>query len=151
MKLQVDRKTAGSAGRAHIDLRPCPFCGENTIFLNPREGASRGSINCPACLVVMPEEAGQSELIRSWNERTSLWQHIGTAPKDGTRILLFTTHVADDYCDETFSEIQIGCWDPGHLSDDPMWSREAGWDLQKIGVPSHWMPLPKAPEQAGAA
>lgn len=52
-------------------LLPCPFCGEKRIYLNePSEGYRHGSINCPACLVVMPGEVrDRNELISCWNAR----------------------------------------------------------------------------------
>lgn len=54
----------------HPDLKPCPFCGERRIYLNaPSKSSRHGSINCPACLVVMPGEVSRDELIACWNER----------------------------------------------------------------------------------
>lgn len=76
------------------------------------------------------------------------WRPIETAPKDGTEILLFTTHDADDYYDESFSAVQIGSWDHGNQSSDPVWFRPPGWECPKIGKPTHWMPLPSSPLQA---
>ncbi len=55
-------------------LLPCPFCGEKQIFLNDPnpDGYRYGSINCPACLVVMPGEvSSQDELIGCWNSRAA--------------------------------------------------------------------------------
>lgn len=68
-----------------------------------------------------------------------MWQPIETAPKDGTRVLLFTTHIPNDYYNESFIGVQIGRWDCGHMSD--------GWEFENIGEPTHWMPLPPPPEQ----
>lgn len=73
--------------KPHPSLSPCPFCGEGRIFLNDATPLCRkGSINCPACLVVMPGEVNQAELIDCWNTRASGWQPIATAPTDGTMI-----------------------------------------------------------------
>jgi hypothetical protein len=74
------------------------------------------------------------------------WQPIETAPKDGTEILLFTTYLADEYYDETFSTVQIGSWDFGHDTVEAIWRRPAGWACVKIGEPTHWMPLPEPPK-----
>lgn len=68
------RKGTWEPSRALKELLPCPFCGEGKIFLNPpSEHHPRGSINCPACLVVMPGAVGgdaqEAELIASWNLR----------------------------------------------------------------------------------
>lgn len=73
------------------------------------------------------------------------WQDISTAPKDGTEILLFTHHEADEYLDESFDAVQIGLWDDGNHAPGSAFHREPGWCQQKIGKPTHWMPLPKAP------
>jgi hypothetical protein len=64
-------------------LRECPFCGEKEIFLNdPTPHHRYGSINCPACLVVMPGDVSdQNELIGCWNTRANLpHQPEDTAP-----------------------------------------------------------------------
>jgi hypothetical protein len=52
-------------------LLPCPFCGEKRIFLNePSQFFQYGSINCPACLVVLPGATSDAdELIDLWNTR----------------------------------------------------------------------------------
>lgn len=74
------------------------------------------------------------------------WQPIETAPKDGTEVLLFTVQEIDDFCDEAFTAVQIGHWDFGNDRGDRVWHRPAGWHQTKIGDPTHWMPLPPAPE-----
>lgn len=85
-----------------------------------------------------------------------MWQSIETAPKDGTKILLWTTTVGDAELTKYLSTIndephhiscaQIGWYDPGNDGDEPLWHREAGWELtDAIGNPTHWMPLPGAP------
>lgn len=55
-------------------LKPCPFCGEEQISFNePSQYYRYGSINCPACLVVMPGEVSdQNELIGCWNTRQAV-------------------------------------------------------------------------------
>lgn len=68
----VDKKCSP----ATATLLPCPFCGEENIYLNePSEFSRYGSINCPACMVDMPGAIGgdgQAELIACWNTRASL-------------------------------------------------------------------------------
>lgn len=55
------------------------------------------------------------------------WQPIDTAPKDGTRLLIYDT--------DAFKRITIGHW-----SDD--WIDE---DNADVWSPTHWMPLPRQP------
>jgi len=73
------------------------------------------------------------------------WQSIATAPKDGSKVLLWTTTEVGDHetylesCGgEHFSAVQIGEW--GQTYDGAI-----DWDTQLIGTPTHWMPLPGAP------
>lgn len=56
-----------------LELLPCPFCGETTIYFNAPDEMQgwRGSINCPACLVTMPRECGDQELVDCWNTRAA--------------------------------------------------------------------------------
>jgi hypothetical protein len=67
------RRAAPQSSPVSETLKPCPFCGENYASLNdPNEFDRYGSINCPACLVVMPGACSdRNELIRMWNSRTS--------------------------------------------------------------------------------
>lgn len=62
------------------------------------------------------------------------WLPIGTAPKDGTEILLCRS--ADDGHSETF--VQVASW------------RYGGWTVFYDALPlhfepTHWMPLPRVP------
>lgn len=53
------------------ELKSCPFCGEKQIYLNLSDDRNMCQINCPACLVAMPNEAGDiEEMIGCWNTRT---------------------------------------------------------------------------------
>lgn len=70
-----------------------------------------------------------------------MWQKIETAPRDGTRIILFTTTEGDVDMEEYLAltqagpvkEVQVGWWDG------------IGWQAEMIGNPTHWMPLPEPP------
>lgn len=79
----------------------------------------------------------------------SEWQDISTAPKDGTKVLLFTRYFGRHDLGGSFTAVQIGYWDEGKLDvpqDHPFW-RPAEWHLQLIGNPTHWQPLPKPPSE----
>lgn len=79
------------------------------------------------------------------------WQHIDTAPKDGTRLLLFCR----DYDPPFF----VGNYNWTELPTDheDYW---AGWSFSEELIsnhceiepePTHWMPLPAAPDEAADA
>jgi hypothetical protein len=59
------------------------------------------------------------------------WQPIETAPRDGTPVLAWFQGSAV----VAFLNPRTGRWDDGDFYDD-------------LGSPSHWMPIPPAPETA---
>ena len=69
------------------------------------------------------------------------WQPIETGPKDGSWVLLFSTHGGDP-----FEEIGVGFWDDLSPVDGPScWVHDLAFD------PTHWMPLPKPPVALAAS
>ena len=76
------------------------------------------------------------------------WQPIETAPKDGTRIILYFPRT-DIVIGGSWQEVRDGDWESGYhywfewkvddklffMEDDPDW-----WN------PTHWMPLMPLPE-----
>lgn len=60
------------------------------------------------------------------------WQPIETAPKDGTEILLYRRGVSQ------------GKWRVGMLNGQCAWGGD-GWFYPRWDQPTHWMPLPEAP------
>jgi len=75
------------------------------------------------------------------------------APKDGSSVLLFTdTRLEDEswlsiYLEtggEHFTAVQIGYWEDE--VDAPLRKEADGWRTNRIGVPTHWMPLPPPPK-----
>jgi hypothetical protein len=101
------------------------------------------------------EDAPQGDIVayRAGKRRMAVaWQGIESAPKDGGRILLWTDTKAGDesmhrYVEGTGGEhiacAQIGFW--AEANDSPMCKQPAQWVLQWIGEPTHWQPLPDAP------
>lgn len=65
------------------------------------------------------------------------WNPISTAPKDGTEIIVYVPDF-DKVCTAWFCE-ETGLW-PGGLEP-----RTEDGDPVNVGLPSHWMPLPKPP------
>ena len=74
-----------------------------------------------------------------------MWQPIETAPKDGTEILLYDKNVWRLYPSQeeivTYS-FHVGWWLFGVWVGHDSSGGEYGCDL----TPTHWMPLPEAPE-----
>lgn len=77
------------------------------------------------------------------------WEPIESAPRDGTRVILFTKWLGDKLCPDPFDEVQVGYWDDGNQTHD-VWHREPGWVTEFIGTPTHWIPLPAPPATKGA-
>lgn len=62
------------------------------------------------------------------------WQPVETAPRDGTRVLLFGPFDGDA------PALYVGWWD----DDEDCW-RASRFDLLAWLDPTHWMPLPPQP------
>ena len=71
------------------------------------------------------------------------WQPIETAPKDGTTILVANGNEGG-YDTEPF-QIGSASWDKSYSGFH--WLSNACCDGVSYYVPTHWMPLPEAPEQ----
>lgn len=67
------------------------------------------------------------------------WQPIGTAPKDGRSILIFEPTKQRSVGDDDL-RYAIGYW--------RTWNEQGGWGNRNNAVvsPTHWMPLPPAPD-----
>jgi hypothetical protein len=71
------------------------------------------------------------------------WQPISTAPKDGTRILIF--------CPRSSHKVQEASWAiPYESAPDGWWSTPLGPAGRGYTIlpeaATHWMPLPEAPD-----
>ena len=116
------------------ELLPCPFCGAEAalgvVFDNAGVCCVMGCVE-----VTAPYE---DEAIEEWNTRTpdlSQWQDIDSAPKDGKYIL---------------------AWASGWECVLPVRWFESGdkgwWTLHALERhPTHWMPLPAAPNEQNVA
>jgi len=80
------------------------------------------------------------------------WMTIDSAPKDGTWILLCGGRTTeDDYADVgvDVSRPVVGFYDPPAFEGDAEWAF-CFWDgawREGYESPTHWMPLPPAPEE----
>ncbi len=65
------------------------------------------------------------------------WMPIETAPKDGTRILVYV-------CDSGRVTEAWFCEDTGLWPHDDPYSEE--YEPCNVGLPTHWQPLPPPPD-----
>lgn len=111
------------------DLRACPSDGELSFLRNMVEAhiARHGSLDS-----FMIRAGLLLEIIDRANTRSSGWEDIATAPKDGTHIL--------------------ACW---VLKGGPplfgvvFWDSLGSWieNAEKVSGFNHWMPLPSPPSE----
>lgn len=73
------------------------------------------------------------------------WQPIETAPKDGTKILLYVrirSVLEDDF---SIPEIVVGYFDPNEFARE-WYIVERTPENTYVDQPTHWMPLPEPPK-----
>lgn len=68
------------------------------------------------------------------------WQSIESAPKDGTRILVYLRPLPQHA--EMHVDAQHSWCDKAHWTN----YNGGGWVHYQLGIPTHWMPLPTPPE-----
>lgn len=138
--MQIMQKTDGyitqeghtmtSSSRILADpLLPCPRCGTHAERVHGSHIRCANIYNCD-CETRLGDE--------TWNRRAQpsgqwMWQPIETAPRDSTSVLLVSGYW-----------ITVGHWHPNRFwcCSAPQYQPYAT-DEQ----PTHWMPLPSAPEQ----
>jgi len=72
----------------------------------------------------------------------SKWQPIESAPRDGTRILVWGR--LDGECEDGPHPLPAYC----DAADEDGGTRWLAQGLETVEYPTHWMPLPPPPEQA---
>lgn len=142
------------------DVLPCPFCG--AVFDPEADDPAivfNYSPNDVTCMKCIDECYGVS--VKRWNNRTSKWQPIETAPRDGAQILLFWSHYRYGGFDDPEPLIAIGKYKLNHRIRDAEPERRIGLldsyfadtdesddygCAQPEHQPTHWMPLPDPPK-----
>lgn len=87
------------------------------------------------------------EQIRKMKDSLPVWRSIETAPKDGTRVLLFSP----SYEGNDGGDMVIARWVPPRGSGqcgDFVWEIVLDAGTMAESIPTHWMPLPAPPEAA---
>ncbi len=96
---------------------------------------------CISCEVMGPNLSSDAELIAAWNTRAPTdalaaargeWMPIESAPKDGTRFLIYTKQGLP---------LVVHYSEYGRLEDD----HDTIWILDK-GANTKWSPLPEPPQ-----
>lgn len=72
------------------------------------------------------------------------WEPIETAPKDGTKILVWTPHQHITRYDPSF-RVEIVWWRPDPFRGKGEWSWRTARTDSYIDPPTHWQPLPDPP------
>jgi Lar family restriction alleviation protein len=140
-------------------LEPCPFCGGADVEQSDNEDKdwypNTFWVQC-GCGARGPDEFNglfrggwgaatrtdgecRTAAIAAWNRRASGWQPIETAPRDGTIILTWITHRATDNGGPVNTAAIVSWWGP----DADCWVERDSFDTVR---PTHWQPLPPAPE-----
>ena len=66
------------------------------------------------------------------------WQPIETAPRDGTRVLVWGRHESRGYADGVSVAVHVPTATPPH----DLWAAHGGL----VHGATHWMPLPEPPQ-----
>ena len=109
------------------ELKPCPFCGTTNMMKHDED----------CYFTVLNLGLDTWRINTAWNRRAEThvpeWQPIETAPKDGTEIILGVF--------KPLKDIGVCYWRDDNVMTG--WT----WGLGKaFRNPTHWMPLPAAPE-----
>ena len=78
------------------------------------------------------------------------WQHIESAPKDGTKVFVYVPGdsnypTAAYYSSKEYFETEYG--DPDYMDEGWYWSFGYPSDFHEETIePTHWMPIPESPE-----
>lgn len=123
---------------SEIELKACPFCGSTPRLAKDMDEdlwshniVEWQQVKCTECECegIRSCEGYEVDAVTMWNTRAPQWQPIESAPKDGTRILLF----GDGHQVVAYFNVGYGTWDDGDHHDD----------IQGL---TRWQPLPAAPE-----
>ncbi|PJL51460.1 hypothetical protein B9Y74_05545 [Stenotrophomonas maltophilia] len=121
---------------SEIELKTCPFCGAK-----PETGPWQKhglTVQCSSSLTDCPIGPAYSHYepvgaAAAWNTRAPQWQPIESAPKTTRSILV--------WCPERQNQYMV-YWDRLGAGE---W-RNFGGCTVLTEVPTHWQPLPAAPE-----
>lgn len=130
-----------------VVLLPCPFCGGRGEV-----GGLIPWVECQACEASGPQAETEEAAIAAWNTRAhsaeiagalrdaERWRPIETAPRDGTKVLLYHHgYKSAFYRRDHEPRVWVDVF------------REGNWyNTAPSAQPTHWRPLPAPPTQDSA-
>lgn len=134
-----------------MTLLPCPKCFSNDVRVIGGRATCEGSrilytvgacVKCVCGLCIYADTPSQA--VANWNTRSSQWQPIDTAPKDGSPILAVVTGYKYHGKQAPFLKPFVASveWsDP-----DQEWVLAHAEDLYEAYIFSLWQPLPEPPK-----
>lgn len=73
------------------------------------------------------------------------WRGIGSAPKDGTRVLIYEAHTRASHGYRYSREMTVAQWhQPANTAVAGYWCATPAYPAE----PTHWMPLPAPPTES---
>lgn len=123
------------------ELKPCPFCGGRADFISGtlrESGFKFYRVFCSNCQSRTYMHNYVSDAADLWNTRTSGWQPIEAAPKDGTWILAInaTTNKGRQH---------VVHYSERHSPKFAWVTGSAPMDF--VAGITHWQPLPEPPNE----
>lgn len=112
--------------------KPCPFCGKASELQVPEnDDVVLAVVMCLSCYCCGAEFFTDKEAIKAWDTRSDDWQPIETAPKDGTKVMVWRPD-----CD----------FHHPHAAFD-VYENEAWHRSRPSAQPTYWKPLPAPPQE----
>ena len=112
-----------------MELKPCPFCGGDKVWIRQIDMGKFHYAECQGCLAITTYHDTKAEAITAWNRRADGWIPVTERLPEDTRDVLVWCGITEKGCYSP-SQHMWGVYDDGY-SPIPV---------------THWMPLPQPPE-----
>lgn len=131
-------------------IKPCPFCGCEDAELADSEvpkidgRGKKQAVFCNSCFCEGPTADHESDALELWNRRFPGWMDIESAPVNQS-VLIYIPN-AEHYGPGIYRGMLVD------MGTGKRWMTTAlsmGRDCGETWSPTHWMPLPAAPDAKG--